>query len=126
MQTYYVEAFGLSTRWYSDPECTMNHRFSAPAVEWANGDYMWRFHGNPHHIGGPTREYDNGDNSWWLDGQRHRIDGPAIKLTDGRKAWWADGVEMTEAEHALLTAPVQEMTVAQIETTLGKRIKVVK
>ena len=104
MNKYFVtvDAKG-TTRWYKDAKGTVLHRTDGPAIEWANG-YK----------------------SWWLNGQLHRVDGPAIECASGAKFWWLNGEEVTYEEHAHRVNPAQEMTVADIEAALGKRVKIIK
>ena len=79
-----------------------------------------------HRMGGPAVEYVNGHVEWWQNGQHHRIDGPAIEWRDGDKRWYINGKQLTEAEFLAATQPAVEMTVADIEKLLGKRVKVIK
>ena len=90
-------------RWYKDAKCTILHRENGPAVEYADGDKFW---------------YQNG--------QFHRIDGPAIVYSNGQEEWYINDRHLTEAEFLAATQPVVEMTVAEVEKLLGKRIKIVK
>lgn len=94
-----------NTYWYADEACTIFHREGALAVMYADGS-----------------------TEWCRIGKLHRDDGPAIEPApgNGRKEWWLDGVKLTKAEHTRLTAPAQEMTVAQIESALGYKVKIVK
>ena len=55
----------------------------------------------------------------------HREDGPAVEWAGGER-WYLNGKELTEEEFNMRTRPAEELTVAQIEQLLGKRIKVVK
>lgn len=57
---------------------------------------------------------------------RHRLDGPAVVYADGSKYWYVDGVRLTESQFKKKTAPVKELTVAEIEKLLGHRVKIVK
>ena len=63
---------------------------------------------------------------WYLNDQLHREDGPAIEGTNGYKAWYLKGDHVTEEEHKRLTSKVVEMTVAEINKALGKKVKVVE
>ena len=40
--------------------------------------------------------------------------------------WFINGEELTEAEFLAATQPVVEMTVADVEKLLGKRVKIIK
>ena len=79
-----------------------------------------------HRTDGPAIEYADGSKSWYQNDQRHRIDGPAIECTNGRKLWFIDGNRLTEAEFLAATQPVVEMTVADVEKLVGKRVKIIK
>ena len=104
----------------------LRHRVHGPAIEWADGDKEWWLNGNIHRTDGPAIEYADGSKNWYLNGQRHRTDGPAMEWADGSKEWYLDGEYLTEQEHAHRVNPAQEMTVAEIEKLLGKRIKIIK
>ena len=72
---------------------------------------------------------DVGNIAWYKDAKMiitHRVGGPAIEYASGTKAWFLDGQRLTEQEHAHRVNPAQEMTVAEIEKALGKRIKIIK
>ena len=79
-----------------------------------------------HRQHGPAVEWADGSKSWWLNGRLHRVDGPAIECASGAKFWWLNGEEVTYEEHAHRVNPAQEMTVADIEAALGKRVKIIK
>ena len=150
IKKYYVvvDNFG-TTRWYKDTKCNILHRENGPAIEYADGDKFWlqdgllhrtdgpaieRANGDiewwqkdqAHRENGPAIEYADGSKSWWQNGQRHRADGPAIEWTSGRKDWFINGNRMTEAEFLAATQPVVELTVADVEKLVGKRVKIVK
>ena len=106
------------------------HRTDGPAVEWANGTKEWYQDDLRHRIDGAAIEYANGRKEWWQNGQRHRTDGPAVEDdkdwgSDG-KAWFINGEELTEAEFLASAQPVVELTVADVEKLLGKRVKIIK
>ena len=104
IKKYYVTVdVDGTTYWYKDAKCTILHRENGPAIEYADGS-----------------------KSWWQNGQRHRADGPAIEWTSGRKDWFINGNRMTEAEFLAATHPPVEMTVADVEKLLGKRVKIIK
>ena len=104
MQKYWVTVDDKgNTRWYKDANCTVLHRTDGPAVEYADGSKVW-----------------------YLNGHRHRTDGPAVEWADGYKEWWLNGEHLTQEEHLRRIIPAQEMTVAEIEKLLGKRIKIIK
>jgi hypothetical protein len=73
-----------------------------------------------------VKVYTNGDKSWWLNGQRHREDGPAVYHSNGAKFWFLNGEYLTEEEFNERMAPEVEMTMAEINEALGKKVKVVK
>ena len=101
---YYVTVDEESTtRWYKDAKCKILHRENGPAIE-----------------------YVDGAKSWYQNGQHHRIDGPAIEHADGFKEWWVNDKRLTRAEFLAATQPVVEMTVADVEKLVGKRVKIVK
>jgi hypothetical protein len=86
----------------------------------------WKLDGKFHREDGPAIEWADGSKSWWINSQLHREDGPACEYADGSKEWYLNGVQLTEEEHQAQTQPAVEMTIAEIEQLLGKRIKVVK
>ena len=61
---------------------------------------------------------------WYLNGKLHREDGPAVEFSDGIKLWYLNGVNLTEAEFNARTK-AKELTVNEIESLLGYKIKVV-
>ena len=101
---YYVTVDEESTtRWYKDAKCKILHRENGPAIE-----------------------YVDGAKSWYQNGQHHRDNGPAFEFANGEKRWYLNGVQLTEAEFLATTQPVVEMTVADVEKLVGKRVKIVK
>ena len=149
-QKYYVTVAAAGTTcWYKDTKCNVLHRIGGPAVEYTNGRKEWYQNGQRHRTDGPAVENANGSKFWYQNGQRHRTDGPAvewadgtrywyqngqlhrtdgpaIEYADGDKRWFIDGGELTEAEFLSATQPVVEMTVADIEKLVGKRVKIIK
>ena len=115
-----------TTRWYKDAKCTILHRENGPAVEWAGGTKSWYQNGQLHRTDGPAIEHSIGTKEWFQNGQRHRADGPAIEWTSGRKVWYINDYAMTEAEFLAATQPTVEMTIADIEKLVGKRVKIIK
>ena len=115
-----------TTRWYKDAKCKVLHRENGPAVEYAGGTKEWCQNGQLHRTDGPAVEYTDGSKLWYQNGQRHRTDGPAIEWRDGDKRWYINGEELSEAEFLAATQPVIEMTVADVEKLLGKRVKIFK
>jgi len=92
-----------TTRWYKDAKCEVFHRENGPAVEYADGTKLWLHNGN-----------------------RHRDNGPAFEFANGEKRWYLNGVQLTEAEFLATTQPVVELTVADIEKLVGKRVKIIR
>ena len=115
-----------TTRWYKDAKCKIWHRENGPAIEYADGAKSWFQNGQLHRTDGPAIEWASGVKSWYQKGQRHRIDGPAIVGTNGRELWYIDGNRLTEAEFLAATQPVVELTVADVEKLVGKRVKIIK
>ena len=150
MKKYYVDVPSAGSKvWYKDAKRSILHREDGPAAEWSNGTKEWYINGERHRTDGPAIEYANGTKFWFVDGKchredgpaaeyadgtkywfvdgkRHREDGPAIVRADGSKSWFINGARVPERRFLEQTQPVEEMTVAQIEQLLGKRIKVVK
>ena len=126
IKKYYVVVDDMGiTRWYKDAKCKVLHRENGPAIEW-NGAKFWYQNGELHRTDGAAIELYSGHKEWHQNGQRHRCDGPAIVWADGTKEWYINGEELTEAEFPAATQPVIEMTVADVEKLLGKRVKIVK
>ena len=148
-QKYSVEVGATCTFWYREGT-TILHRVGGPAVEFADGTKEWYLNGQLHREDGPAVEFAGVKKQWYLNGQLHREDGPAIECADGTKAWylndklhredgpaviwsddghqewWLNGKKMSKKKHTQMTAPVEEMTMAQVEEALGKRIKIIK
>ena len=148
---YYVFVCNGDMYWYKDANMKTLHREDGPAVEYSDGFKEWWINGDLHRDDGPAVEYTNGKylwREWYINGQLHREDGPAIEYDDG-SAWWykngklhrtdgpavidaagaewfIDGKRLTEEEFKEATRPVVELTVADIEKLLGKKIKIVK
>ena len=148
-QKYSVEVEITGTYWYREGT-TILHRVGGPAVELADGTKQWCLDGQLNREDGPAIEHADGKKQWYRNGLLHREDGPAIEYTDGsqfwylngqlhredgpaviwsddaHQEWWLNGKKMSKKKHTQLTAPVEEMTMAQVEEALGKRIKIVK
>jgi hypothetical protein len=111
---------------YNDTgERTMSYITYKVKVEY-DGTKKWYLNGKRHREDGPAVEYPSGTKEWHLNGQRHREDGPAIEHSDGHKAWFLNGKCLTEEQFNERMAPTVEMTVAEIEELVGKKVKVVK
>ena len=126
-QKYYVTVDDEGkTHWHKDAKCIVLHRTDGPAVEWADGSKLWYQNGQRHRTDGPAVEWADGTRYWYQNGQLHRIDGPAVEYANGRKEWCVNGKGLTKAEFLAATQPVVEMTVADVEKLLGKRVKIIK
>ena len=127
IKKYFVseDKFG-NIGWYKDAACTILHREDGPAVVTFDGTKYWCQNGLRHREDGPAVKYITGTEEWYLNGKRHRTDGPAISHATGYRYWYINGVHMTEAEFLAATQPVVEMTVADIEKLVGKRVKIIK
>jgi hypothetical protein len=121
--TYEVTVSEHYTKWELDGKF---HRVGGPAIEYATGTKEWCINGELHREGGPAIEFSDGDKYWYLNGKRHRENGPAVECANGSKKWYLNGKRMTEEEHRIRTQPAVEMTVAEIEQLLGKRVKITK
>ena len=127
-EKYYVEVDDNGdTHWFTgDGADRMLHRLNCPAIEWADGSREWYQNGQRHRLDGPAVENADGYRAWYQNGQRHRLDGPAVECPDDIYQWWLNDVQYTEESWRAATQPVIEMTIAEIEAALGKRIKIVK
>ena len=70
--------------------------------------------------------YNNGTKVWNLDNKLHREDGPALEYFYGFKNWFLNGVEYTEEEFNKKMATAIEMTMAEVEEALGRKVKIIK
>jgi hypothetical protein len=123
MKKYTVEVDGKGTKsWYLNG---LLHREDGPAIEYANGTKFWYLNDEPHREDGPAIEYADGTKYWYLNGDRHRIDGPAIEYADGTKYWYLNDKELPEEEFNARTK-TKELTINEIESLLGYKIKVVR
>jgi hypothetical protein len=149
-EKYYVEVNDKGTFWCTDSGAERKlHRVNGPAIEWADGGRAWYQNGKLHRLDGPAHERPNGYRAWYQNGLRHRIDGPAVEYSDGGREWhqngrlhrldgpavespdgnyewWLNDVQHTEESWRAATQTAVELTVAEIESLLGKRIKIVK
>ena len=122
---YRIEVDSYGNRFYYSSNGEF-HRIDGPAIKQANGTKGWFQNGQRHRTDGPAIEYADGDKRWFQNGQRHRIDGPAVVYANGSKAWYINDNAMSEAEFLAATQPTVEMTVADIEKLVGKRVKIIK
>jgi hypothetical protein len=53
-------------------------------------EFIW------HREDGPALEYADGDKYWWFHGKYHREDGPAIEWADGEKWWYLESERIEE------------------------------
>ena len=121
----YVDSYG-NTFWYKDQEHTLLHRLGGPAFT-SSGMSSWYQNGQLHREDGPAIEFATGGEEWYQNGKLHRVDGAAINWANGTKSWYLNGKKITQEQHKRLTAPqVEEMTMAQLEAALGKKIKIIK
>ena len=115
-----------TTRWYKDAKCKVLHRENGPAIEQYDGTMLWHQNGQLHRTNGPAIEWRDGEKRWYQNGRLHRTDGPAIERCNGTKEWYINNKAMTESEFLAVTQPVIEMTVADVEELVGKRVKIIK
>ena len=118
-----VEFASGTKNWFQNG---MRHRVDGPAVVTAHGDKCWWQNDKRHRIDGPAIESASGTKCWYQDGKRHRIDGPAVEYANGDVEYYIHGEWLTLAQFKKKTAPVKEMTVAEIEAILGHSVKVVR
>ena len=127
VKKYYVTVDDAGTTcWYKDAKHSIRHRDGGPAIEYANGCKEWWQNDQYHRTDGPAIEYADGSKEWWQNDQCHRTDGPAVIYPDGSQWWYLNDRPLTEAEFLKATQPAVEMTVADVEKLLGKRVKIVK
>ena len=115
-----------TTRWHKDAKCKVLHREDSPAIEQYDSTMLWHQNGQLHRTNGPAIEWRDGEKRWYQNGRLHRTDGPAIERCNGTKEWYINDKRMTEAEFLAVTQPVIEMTVADVEKLVGKRVKIIK
>ena len=104
----------------------MNNCIIYEVKVYASGTKYWYLNGNLHREDGPAIEGASGTKSWYLNGKRHRADGPAVEGVEGYKHWYLNGERLTEEEFNERMTPTVEMTMAQINEALGKKVKVVE
>ena len=136
MVEYIVQVFSNGDRkWWSNDKLHKLHREDRLAIEYISGDKTWYLNGKLHREDGPAIEKGNGDKEWYINGKLHREDGPAIEYVNGDKEWYVNGKKPTieyingklyrEKEFLNKTETI-ELTVADIEKLLNKKIKIVK
>jgi len=90
------------------------------------GNIQWLQNGRYHRIGGPAVEYTDGYKAWYREGKLHRLDGPAIEGANGVEEWHIDGKEYSQDEfNEVINPKVKELTVEEISSLLGYKIKIV-
>ena len=112
-----------SKSWYLNGK---RHREDGPAIEHFDGTKEWFLNDQRHREDGPAIIYALGSKFWYLNGNRHRIGGPAVEYTDGSKEWFLNGIEYSEEEYWNQLKPAKELTITEIESLLGYKVKVVK
>jgi hypothetical protein len=91
-----------------------------------NGNKYWSLNGKLHREDGPAVEWSDGTKFWYLNNKLHREDGPAIEWADGDTSWYINDERLTEEEFKKRMVPTVEMTIAEIEKALGKKVKIIK
>ena len=122
---YRVEVDDVGTRRYYNSAGDL-HRDEGPAVEYVDKSKQWFQDGLCHREDGPAFITARGTRKWAINVRLHRTDGPAIERADGTKEWHLNGEELTEDEFLATTQPAIELTVADVEKLLGKRVKIIK
>jgi len=69
--------------------------------------------------------YSNGDKHWNLNGKLHREDGPAVEFANGTKYCYLNDKRLTEDQFNEAMDSTKELTISEIESMLGYKIKVV-
>lgn len=103
-----------------------------PAKEYDDGKKMWYQNGQLHRDEGPAIITPIGRKEWYQNGQLHRDDGPAMITETGRQKYYYKGknvgmldVELQRIPPMRLLQVEVELTVAEIESILGHKIKIV-
>jgi hypothetical protein len=125
MEEYIVKVNDEGTIiWYQEGKL---HRVGGPAIECLDGYKAWYQKDKLHRADGYAVEYTNGSKFWYIDGKLHRLDGPAVEYTDGSKEWHIDGKEYTQDEFdKIINLKVKELTLEEICSLLGYKIKIVR
>ena len=95
-------------------------------VVYDKGNKFWYLNDKLHREDGPAIEFANGEKHWFLNDERHREDGPAIEWPDGAKYWYLNDRRYIEEVFIEKMSSAIEMTVAEIEEALGKKVKIIK
>jgi len=68
----------------------------------------------------------DGHKEYWIKGKRHREKGPSVIFSDGRVQYWLNGEKIAKEEHERRTKHVLEITIAELETQFGCKVRIVK
>lgn len=84
-----------------------------------------------HRLDGPAIEGADGGGAWIQHNRLHRLDGPAVEFQDGRVQYWIDGALLSaqgfQLKLSMMNTPVaKEMTMAELEETLGHPVKITR
>ena len=120
MLTYKVIVNQNKTKWFLNEKL---HREDGPAIEYIDGTNAWYLNDKLHREDGPAIEYPDGNKYWFLNDQLHRTDGPAIVNANGAKIWYLNDKEVTESD---VMNPTQELTMVELESLLGHKVKIIK
>jgi len=127
MKPVYIEIDDVGNKFYHrDRAMKIFHREDGPAIEWVDGSKSWYRNGKLHREDGPAGEYASGTKVWSIDGLKHREDGPAIERADGSNEWWVNGKQVTEEEHARLTAKEIVLSMEEIAAKFGISVEKLK
>ena len=95
----------------------LRHREDGPAVEW--GDIEYYRNGLRHRWGGPALERANGDKLYYSHGQLHRDNGPAIEWANGDQEYWLHGKKVHNiAELPGLTLDLEDALATDLSTLI--------
>ena len=100
------------------------HNEHGPAIVWVSGAKEWYINGQLHNENGPACETADGSKEWYINGQLHNENGPAIEDIDGTKYWYINGQQLTEEEFN--NRHIKEMTISEIQSLLGHKIKIIE
>ena len=91
----------------------------------SNKTTSWYLNGQLHREDGPAIEWTDGSKFWFINGQRHREDGPAVVRPNRPNSWYLNGEQLTESEFNNRTK-IKELTVNEIQSLLGHKVKIVE
>ena len=92
---------------------------------YVSGTKHWYLKGKLHREDGPAIERAGGTKEWYLNDMRHREDGPAVEFNNGDKYWYLNGKQLTGDQFNKAMSPTRELTISELESMLGYKIKVV-